>query len=110
MSNKINEIERKNVLSGMAVSAILPFKKTPVNIAKTGINYSPLGFAKTLTYDAVQVKKGNMEASELIDHLSQNITGSALTLVGYLLASAGFLNGAGEDDKEGKLIVRAALI
>ena len=42
-----------------------------------------------------------MEASELIDHLAQNVTGTALTLVGYMLASSGFLNGAGDDDKEG---------
>lgn len=102
LANKINEIERKNNVTDIAVGSILPFKKTPINIAKTGLNYSPLGFAKTLTYDVSQVKKGNMEASELVDHLAQNVTGSALALVGYLLASGGFLNGAGEDDKEGE--------
>ena len=102
LANKINEIERKNIATNIAVGSIVPFKKTPINIAKTGLNYSPLGFAKTLTYDAVQVKNGNMEASEMIDHLSQNVTGTALTLVGYMLASMGFLNGGGEDDKEGK--------
>lgn len=101
LANQIGEIERKNAATNIAVGAILPFKKTPVNIAKTGLNYSPLGFMKTLTYDASQVKKGNMEASEMVDHLAQNITGSALSLVGYLLAQSGFLNGAGDDDKEG---------
>lgn len=101
LANKINEIERKNAATNIAVGAILPFKKTPINIAKTGLSYSPLGFVKTLTYDAVQVRNGNMEASELIDHLAQNVTGTALTLVGYMLASSGFLNGAGDDDKEG---------
>lgn len=101
LANKIGEIERKNAATNIAVGAVLPFKKTPINIAKTALNYSPLGFAKTLTYDISQVKQGNMEASELIDHLSQNITGSALALVGYMLANAGLLNGAGEDDKEG---------
>jgi hypothetical protein len=101
LANKINDIERKNAATQIAVGAILPFKKTPVNIAKTGLNYSPLGFAKTLTYDMSQVKKGDMEASEMVDHLAQNITGSALALAGYLLASSGLLNGAGDDDKEG---------
>ena len=101
LANKINEIEHKNVATQIAVGAVLPFKKTPINIAKTALNYSPLGFAKTLTYDAAQVKNGKMEASELVDHLAQNVTGSALVLVGYMLASAGFINGAGEDDKEG---------
>lgn len=102
LSNKIRDIENKNTATQIAVGAVLPFKKTPINIAKTGLSYSPLGFAKTLTYDIAQVKKGNMEASTLIDHIAQNTTGTALTLVGYMLAQAGFLNGAGDDDKEGK--------
>ena len=101
LSNKINEIEHKNIATQVAVGAVLPFKKTPINIAKTALNYSPLGFAKTLTYDASQVKNGKMEASELVDHLAQNVTGSSLVLIGYMLAAAGFLNGAGDDDKEG---------
>ena len=102
LANKIRDIESKNAATQIAVGAILPFKKTPINIAKTGLSYSPLGFVKTLTYDIAQVKKGNMEASTLIDHIAQNTTGTALTLVGYLLAQAGILNGAGDDDKEGK--------
>ena len=101
LANKINDIEKHNTATNIAVGAVLPFKKTPINIAKTALNYSPLGFVKSLTYDVSQVKNGKMEASQLIDNLSQNVTGSALTLVGYLLASAGFINGAGEDDKEG---------
>ena len=102
LANKIGEIERKNAATEIAVGAVLPFKKTPINIAKTALNYSPLGFTKTLTYDIAQVKNGKMEASQLVDHLSQNLTGTGLTVLGYLLASIGFINGAGDDDKEGK--------
>lgn len=102
LAYKINELEHKNTAWNVAVGSILPFKKTPINIAKAGLNYSPIGFLKTLTYDASRVKNGKMEASEMIDHLAQNITGTALTLLGYMLASAGFLSGGGEDDKEGK--------
>ena len=101
LANKIREIESKNIGTEIAVGSILPFKKTPINIAKAGLSYSPLGFTKTLTYDIAQVKKGNMEASTLVDHLAQNTTGTALTLVGYMLAMSGMLNGGGEDDKEG---------
>lgn len=102
LSNKINEIERHNTATKIAVGAALPFKKTPINIAKTALNYSPLGFAKTLASDIPKVKNGDMEASAMIDNLSQNVTGTALTLIGYLLASTGFINGGGEDDKEGE--------
>lgn len=101
IASKINEIERKSPLYNMAVGAVLPFKKTPINIAKTAASYSPLGFARNI-YDAAQVRKGNMEVTEAIDHLAQSLTGTSLTLIGYALASMGFLNGAGEDDKEGK--------
>ena len=101
LANKISEVEKKNGAFGIAIGSIMPFKKTPINIAKTGLSYSPLGFARNI-YDAVQVKKGNMDASEAIDHLAQTLTGTSLTLIGYALASAGMLNGAGEDDKEGK--------
>ena len=101
LANKIGEIENKNAAFGVAVGAIMPFKKTPINIAKTGLNYSPLGFAKSLFYDAAQVRKGEMDKSTLIDHLAQNVTGSALAVAGYLLAKSGILTGAGDDDKEG---------
>ena len=101
LANKISEIERKNPFLGMAVGSIMPFKKTPINIAKTGLAYSPLGFARNI-YDAVQVGKGKMDASEAIDHLAQTLTGTSLALIGYALAEAGILNGAGDDDKEGK--------
>lgn len=101
IASKISEVERRNPLLGVAVGSVMPFKKTPINIAKTAAAYSPLGLARNI-YDALQVNKGNMEASEAIDHLAQTLTGTALTLLGFAWARAGFLNGAGDDDKEGE--------
>ena len=100
IASKISEIERKNPLFNIAIGSTLPFKKTPINIAKTAAAYSPLGFARNI-YDAVQVAKGEMDASTAVDHLAQTLTGSSLALIGYFLAQAGILNGAGDDDKEG---------
>ena len=102
LANKINEIENKNKATKVLVGAVMPFKKTPINVAKAGISYSPLGLIKTMTYDLVQLKNGNMEASQFIDNLSQGLTGTSLTLLGYALASAGFITGGSDDDKEGK--------
>lgn len=101
LANKIAEIEHKNAAYGVVVGSVMPFKKTPINIAKTGVAYSPLGFARSV-YDYFQVRKGNMQMSEAIDHFAQAFTGASLTLIGFALAQAGVLNGAGEDDKEGK--------
>jgi hypothetical protein len=101
IASKINEIERKNSIFNVGIGAVLPFKKTPINIAKTGLSYSPLGIARNI-YDAVKVSKGEMEVSEAIDHVAQTLTGTSLALIGYALASSGILNGAGGEDKEDK--------
>lgn len=102
LANQIGKIERKNAFTKVVVGSTIPFKKTPINIAKTGVSYSPIGLLKSVSYDAFQVSQGNMEASQFIDNLSQGITGTSLTLIGYALAKAGLLKGAGDDDKEGK--------
>jgi len=102
LASQLNRIESKNKLTQIAMGAVIPFKKTPINIAKTGINYSPLGLIKTMSYDLVQVKNGNMEASQFIDNLSQGMTGTGLALLGYALAKGGVINGSGDDDKKDK--------
>ncbi len=101
LATKIGEIERKNPLYGVVIGSTMPFKKTPINVAKTGLAYSPLGIARNI-YDAAKVHKGEMDASEAIDHIAQTVTGTSLMMVGAFLASLGMLNGAGSDDKEGK--------
>jgi len=102
LASQISKIENKNTLTKVAVGSTIPFKKTPINIAKTGVKYSPIGLIKSISYDAYQVSKGNMEASQMIDNLSQGLVGSSLALIGYALAKSGILKGAGDDDKEGK--------
>ena len=102
IASEINRLERKYKGFGLAIKAVMPFKKTPVNIAKAGVSYSPLGFIKNLTYDMAQVIKGNMEASQYIDNLSQGLSGTSLTLLGYVLAKAGILKGDDDNDKESK--------
>ena len=98
----ISQFERKGKVGKVAVEALMPFKRTPINIAKTGIAYSPLGLIKSISYDAYQLQQGNITASQFIDNLSQGLTGSTLTLLGYALAKAGFLTGSGGDDKDEK--------
>lgn len=109
LANKIREIENKNVATNIAVGSVIPFKKTPINVAKAGLSYSPLGLVKSLSYDIAQViqyEKTNGEkgipASQLVDNVAQGLTGTGLALLGYMLAMSGFLSGAGEDDEESK--------
>ena len=102
IASQINKFERNNKMGGFLTKAVVPFKKTPINIAKAGVNYSPLGLIKNLSYDIIQVKKGNIEASQYIDNLSQGLSGSSIALLGYVLAKAGILKGDDDKDKESK--------
>jgi len=102
LASTINQIERKNKGARLAIQALVPFKKTPINVAKAGFNYSPLGLSKNLTYDLWQLTHGNMEASQFIDNISQGMTGTSLAILGYALAKAGILTGSGGDDKDDK--------
>ena len=101
IANKISEIENKNAALGVAIGSVMPFKKTPINVAKTGLAYSPLGLARA-TYTYIQSRNGKADITEAIDQAAQGLTGSALFAMGVFLASVGVLNGAGEDDKEGQ--------
>ena len=102
MASTINRLERNSKIAKYPIKATVPFKKTPINVAKAGVNYSPLGLIKNITYDTTQLVKGNIEASQYVDNISQGLTGTSLALLGYALAKAGILNGSGEDDKESK--------
>ena len=83
------------------VDANFPFRRTPSNVLTTGMDYSPAGLAKAITYDAYQVKAGNMSAADMVDNLSAGLTGSGILALGAYLAAEGLLRvRTGDDDKE----------
>lgn len=86
----------------VAMEGVLPFRKTPANILVRGVEYSPIGMTKAITYDLYQVQKGNMEASEMLDHLSASLTGTGVLALGVYMASQGLLRGNGGDDEDKK--------
>ena len=89
-------------LVSMAMEGILPFRKTPANILVRGVEYSPIGLVKSITYDLAQVKKGNMSGADMIDHLAAGLTGTGLLALGAYLAAQGILRGRGGDDDKKK--------
>ena len=74
---------------------IMPFTKTPANIAMRGIDYSPIGLLNTIT----KYKQGD-DISEVIDELSKNLLGSALIAAGALLFSKGIVTGGELENEE----------
>ena len=89
-------------LGSTLAEGILPFRKTPANILVRGVEYSPIGFLKSISYDLVQVQKGNMQATEMIDRASAGLTGTGLMMLGLYMAKEGILRGSGGDDEKKK--------
>ncbi|MGI6029625.1 MAG: hypothetical protein ACOX81_09515 [Candidatus Heteroscillospira sp.] len=85
-----------------AIEGILPFRKTPANILARGVEYSPIGMIKGLTYDLWRVKQGEISGAEAIDNISAGLTGTGLLALGVYLAAEGLIRGHGGDDEDEK--------
>lgn len=101
LADTLGRLEKKNKATEVIIGSLVPFKRTPINVAKRSFELSPAGLLKAITYDAVQVKKGNMDATKMIDHIGQGLTGSGVAALGAFLAAQGlFSAGSSDDDKE----------
>lgn len=101
LADTLSQLEKKNKATEVIIGSLVPFKRTPINVAKRSFELSPAGLLKAITYDAVQVKKGNMDATKMIDHIGQGLTGSGIAALGAFLAAQGvFSAGSSDDDKE----------
>ena len=94
--------------SGYGLGDILiPFAKTPANLTKAIVDYSPVGLGKTLLTDAINLKNSlkNGQYSATLQHrfvqnLGKGMAGSLLYIMGYALAKAGIVTGENDDDKD----------
>jgi len=75
--------------------AALPFTKTPINIIKRGIQYSPVGVINGLS--KIKSSEG---AATAIDEIAKGLTGTGILGLGYLLASKGILTGKASSDAD----------
>ena len=89
---------------GLAVEATMPFVKTPVNIAKTALEYTPIVGFGDLNYQLKNSPK-ELRGAVVIDNLSKQFAGLALMGVGIALANSNAIKikGAGEGDKEDEI-------
>lgn len=102
IATAINQFSRKNKLTKGGTDAVLPFVKTPLNVAKSGLEYNPTGLLKTITVDTVKLRKGDITVNKYIDNLSKGLTGTGIAVLGYALADAGILKASGGDDEKKK--------
>ena len=100
IASSLNQFQNKNGLTKFIIGSTLPFKKTPINVAKAGLEYSPVGLTKSLIYDTVKLRKGNITVNKYIDNISKGLTGTGIALLGYALADASILKASGSDDTD----------
>lgn len=86
--------------ANVLVEGVLPFKRTPANILARGLEYSPIGLVKGLTYDLFQVAKGAKTAAEAIDQIASGLVGTSLCGAGAFLSSLGVLTVGGTGDEK----------
>ena len=99
----INRASRQsNRAVRMVIEGVLPFKKTPLNILKRGVEYSPAGLVRALYRGVQGVMDGKYSANEVIDDLAAGLTGTGLVAVGYLMTSLNMLSGGADDDDKSR--------
>lgn len=85
---------------------LIPFAKTPANLTKAIVDYSPLGLVSTIN-DGVRLNKslnnGQYNAQmqhKFVQNLGKALAGSMLYIVGYALAKSEVISGESDDDKD----------
>ena len=102
-ANMLNRLEHKKTdkksvkALQLGTKALMPFKKTPLNILNRGVEYSPVGLMNGIGDMLTKVRKGKMNATEAINEITQGLTGTGIVALGYFLAETGLLT-AGYDE------------
>lgn len=107
-SRLMKKLPNKDNFWGIVMQGILPFRSTPANVAVRSVEYSPLGIAQGIqqlvryALDKRADKPLSYSKSQIIESFSQGIVGTALFGAGFVLANAGIIHGAADDDDERK--------
>ena len=83
-------------------SLIVPFTKTPANLTKALVEYSPVGLVSAIAFKAKKFMvnpKSAQAQKAFVDSVSKGITGTLFMAVAAALANAGLISG-GNDEKD----------
>ena len=103
LATNLNELSAQHKVAHLIIEGLVPFKKTPVNIVKRAVEYSPIGLLDTATRGARDLRRGSITASQYIDRLSAGMVGSQIVALGVWAAASGIVraSGSGDDDRDG---------
>ena len=75
----------------MLIEGLIPFKKTPANVLRSGVEYSPLGAVSSIAKTG-KLMTGKATASDVIESWSKTLTGTGLAYLGYYLFDKGIVH------------------
>lgn len=85
---------------------LIPFAKTPANLTKAIVDYSPVGLISTIN-EGIKLNKslnnGQYNAQmqhKFVQNLGKALAGSMLYVIGYALAENDIISGESDDDKD----------
>lgn len=100
--NAMNKLNFKGFGLG---DVIIPFAKTPANITKAMVDYSPVGLVKSLTLDARKFKNKfetntltPLDQRKFVNNIAKGISGSLLYMLAFGMKD--LLSGGADDDKD----------
>lgn len=97
----LNKLERSGKASGYLFGGLMPFKQTPINIAKRMVEYSPASLISG-TVDLFKSKNTPEMMIDGLNKLAKGLTGAGLMTLGFFLAKSGILVAGGDPDEPEK--------
>lgn len=111
-----NAMNKLNVKGYGLGDVLVPFAKTPANLTKAIVDYSPVGLTRTILSDGKKLsnslENGQYNAQlqhQFADSFGKGVAGSMLWVAAYALAKAGITSGKSDDDKDVSNFMRNTL-
>ena len=103
----INTIRRTSKAADFCITTLIPFLKTPTNVAIRAMQYSPIGLAWTAlkngVYDAMTENGTKFDQRRFVMNMGRGLTGTGMMVIGMALAGMGVIKFGREDEDDARL-------
>ena len=103
----INTIRRTSKAADFCITTLIPFLKTPTNVAIRAMQYSPIGLAWTAlkngVYDAMTENGTKFDQRKFVMNMGRGLTGTGMMVIGMALAGMGVIKFGREDEDDARL-------
>lgn len=105
--NGINYVRGRKRVVDLVIASLMPFLKTPTNVAIRAMQYSPMGLAYTVVKNGLIDSKTNnglgFDQRKFVMNLGRGLTGTGLMVAGMAMANAGLIKPGREDEDDSRL-------